>query len=61
MEVERRTSEELRSSLEKEKEELRTKLKDATNEVRVKIILLRVYIFIRCLIEGEGICLFPDL
>lgn len=34
MEEERRTSEELRGGLEKEREELRTKLRDATNEVR---------------------------
>lgn len=34
MEEERRSGEELRSGLEKEREELRTKLRDATNEVR---------------------------
>ena len=34
MDEERRTAEELRSQLEREREELRTQLKDATNEVR---------------------------
>lgn len=40
MEEERRTGEELRSGLEKEREELRTKLRDATNEVSGQITLV---------------------
>lgn len=40
LEEERRTSEELRGGLEKEREELRTKLRDATNEVRGHITLV---------------------
>lgn len=39
LEEERRTGEELRGGLEKEREELRTKLRDATNEVRGQIAL----------------------
>ncbi len=39
LEEERRTSEELRGGLEKEREELRTKLRDATNEVRGQMTL----------------------
>ncbi len=41
MEEERRTSEELRIGLEKEREELRAQLRDATNEVRGQIILFK--------------------
>lgn len=40
LEEERRTGEELRSGLEKEREELRTKLRDATNEVSGQITLV---------------------
>lgn len=40
LEEERRTGEELRGGLEKEREELRTKLRDATNEVRGQITLV---------------------
>lgn len=54
LEEERRSREELRGGLEKEKEELRTKLRDATNEVRGHVALHQLHIY--RFGAGKGLC-----